>query len=160
MRRMVKRKTPTSSAGRPGDADGFTLLELLVVLAVVALVAALAVPSFRTGSDGRVRLEAHDVAAALRLARNRALVENQPVRFSLDTRDRAYTVDGARQGVLAEGIDIRMVAAETERGSPSMAAIRFFPDGSATGGSITLANGRVRHKITVDWLTGRVLLAN
>jgi general secretion pathway protein H len=129
---------------------------LLVVLALVALLAAFVLPSFRPGADAAVRTAIRDVAASLRLARNQALAGNRPVRFTLDADQRTYWLDGARRGSLPEGVEIRMVAAETERLSGSRAAIRFFPDGSATGGSVTLVrNGRSR-EVEVDWLTGRV----
>jgi len=38
--------------------------------------------------------------------------------------------------------------------------IRFNPDGSSTGGRISLADGRRRIGVGVDWLTGRVSVAD
>jgi general secretion pathway protein H len=38
--------------------------------------------------------------------------------------------------------------------------IRFNPDGSSTGGRISLADGPRRIDVGVDWLTGRVSVAD
>ena len=47
-----------------------------------------------------------------------------------------------------------------ERQSATLGDIRFNPDGSSTGGRIVLADGSRKIAVGVDWLTGRVTVAD
>jgi hypothetical protein len=60
---------------------------------------------------------------------------------------------------LAPQIAIAVTSAATEVIGPTRAAIRFLGDGSATGGQIALSDGRRGATVAVDWLTGRVSIA-
>ena len=55
---------------------------------------------------------------------------------------------------------IAPIAGEDRGPGPAIGDIRFQPDGSSTGGRITLADGRRRMAVGVDWLTGRVSVAD
>ena len=57
---------------------------------------------------------------------------------------------------LPEKIDITLFTARSEQQSQLQGAIRFFPDGSSTGGRVTLSGDSVRFLVDVDWLTGKV----
>lgn len=61
--------------------SGFTLLELLVTIAVVAIVASLAVPSFQNMiATQRVRSAGNDLLVAFNFARSEAVKRNTTVR--------------------------------------------------------------------------------
>lgn len=50
--------------------------------------------------------------------------------------------------------------ASTERKSETEGAFRFEPDGSSSGGHIDVVFGQKHVRIGVDWLSGRVSVAN
>jgi general secretion pathway protein H len=78
------------------------------------------------------------------------------VRFAVDIPLHSYSIESERPVALPRSVSIAMTAVSNETAGSRLAAIRFYPDGSATGGQIDLAAGqRVAH-IGVDWLTGRV----
>ncbi len=80
---------------RRGQA-GFTLTELVVVVATLAVVAAIAVPSFDTGPDKDLELVAEEFADAMRFARSESIRTGQPHGFRFLTnqnRIRVYSVD-------------------------------------------------------------------
>lgn len=140
-----------SSAGSP-MARGFTLLELLVVLAVMGLIAALVVPRFAQGRPG-IELEraARGLVADLRAARVQAIASNRAVALVLDPERPGYRI-GARRHALPE-------AAALSLDPPVERRIGFYPDGSSDGGRLTLRLGARSRTVRVDWLLGRVELA-
>ncbi len=147
---------------RPGArAAGFTLIELIVVLAVMGFALALIVGykppwSRGLGLDGA----AADLAGGLRLARSEAIVGNRPVTLGLDLAGRRYRVGDRPPRRLPADLAIELLTIAGERRSATTGDIRFNPDGSSTGGRITFADGRRRVAVGVDWLTGRVSVAD
>jgi general secretion pathway protein H len=142
-------------------AKGFTLIEMLVVLAILALIMAL-VPAYLTGGTERIELKgaARAVAAALRETREEALARNRPLEFVIDLdRSRFRGVGAQVDHPMPASIGVTLVTTSEERRSAGRGAIRFFPDGSSTGGGVILARGTGRYDVLVDWLTGRVTVA-
>jgi general secretion pathway protein H len=130
-------------------SDGFTLIEMLVVLAVLALIAGLVVargPSRSVALD--LRAATATVVGELRRGRAAAIAGDAAVTVTLDPAARAIRVGDAPPRALPG--DVALAAA----------AIRFTPDGAAAGGPIALAAGARRVTITVSWLTGRVSVAD
>lgn len=155
-----------STARRPRQGAGFTLIELLVVLVVIALIAALAAPRLGGPLAGAgLRRTADELTAALRGARIWARSHGTPAALLLDLENHRFarvTSDGGLRwlGSWPDELHIAISTAEEEI-SPDKrrARITFFPDGTSLGGRITLAQGENHISITIDWLTGRVRLA-
>jgi general secretion pathway protein H len=136
------------SAGRAARQLGFTLIEVIVVLAILAAVIGLVVTRGPLRSQ-RLDLDAaaRQVAGSLRLARSQAIVTNRTV---------FWTVGPAGFG--AEGNSPQRVnAIVTLRDSNT---IGFAGDGSSSGGHVFLESGSRRVGIDVDWLTGRLEISN
>ena len=152
-------KTGTSRTGS-GLAAGFTLLELIVVLGVVALMAALAFPTLIAGRSGAdLKSAVSVVGAGLRQARTDAIFQSREVPFMVDVDERQITAGRRGTELLPPSIDLTFRTAESEVDTQSRGAIRFYSDGSSTGGWIELAardSERKPVRISVDWLTGRV----
>lgn len=140
--------------------SGFTLFELLVVLAIVAMMMGLVPPLLSgLGPGTELRGAARQLAAGLRTARNTAVVHQQPTRLLIDLEQRYFQVTGnSRRVSLPNDIAIKLYTAQSELLDATTASIRFFPDGSATGGHVTFGDGRIQYTISVDWLTGQVSL--
>jgi general secretion pathway protein H len=138
-----------SPTGR-GQA-GFTLIELMVTLALAGLLLALVPPLLEKGGD-RARL-AHDrrlLLNQLRLARSEAIAGNKVVTLRFDLDHRRFGIGSLSQR-LDESIAVTLDTPLAEAGE-----IRFFPDGSASGAVIQLANRSGQVRLAVDWLTGAV----
>lgn len=144
-------------ARRRGRGGGFTLVELVVAVAIAAalLVAApLALGPLRATAEYRAAVRG--LLAGLREARLEAERSGRPVAFTVDLRARRFGVDDRLRGRLPDAVDVHLVVAGREV-SGDRGAIRFYPDGSATGGSIELVRaGGGGLRLRVDWLLGRV----
>lgn len=145
-------------APRPRPAGGFTLLELLVVLAIAALLLAVVPPLFSAALPGvELKAAARRVASGLRLAREEAIRSGRDAAFVLDVEGRAFRVDGPyRVTPLPVGLDLKLEAAESEMQGEGVGAVRFFPDGTSTGGRVVVARGDSGYQVGVHWLTGRI----
>ncbi len=66
---------------------------------------------------------------------------------------------GRRKGSFPKGSEVTLTTAQTELFGTGGGAIRFFPDGTSTGGGVEIARDGRRFLVTVDWLTGRVEIA-
>lgn len=144
----------TRRAGRAG----FTLLELMVVLAILVVSTALVLPSLGPGIETlRLRAEARSIVALLRQARQLAVSQRRPHTVAIDPGARAVVIQGAeaasprtRHPLPGE---VRLTA---EEGEPSLT---FTPRGTAreTVWVLEGAGGR-RYRIHVEAVTGRASL--
>lgn len=124
-----------SATGSPdaGESAGFTLIEMLVVLAILGLISGLTFPAVeRAVTQQRFRLAAGAVEAALRSGRASAIARGERTAFAAPELDA-----GARLALPAEGLV-------------------FFPDGSASGGAVTLTAERSTVRFQVVAATGEI----
>jgi general secretion pathway protein H len=136
---------------------GYLLLELLVVLAILALVLGFAVPNTRSSAAAQEpRTFATRFAFELRLARTTATLQGREVAFQINAKERWAQVDGSRRIELPATLGLTMIATQARDTNSSNARLVFFRDGSSTGGEISVAAGDVRHVVSVDWMTGAV----
>jgi general secretion pathway protein H len=148
-------------AAHRAAARGFTLVELMVALAIAALAIAVVPPSLQKLREGMAyRDTVRSVVTGLRAARERALVEGRETRFYVDLAGRRYGPDPQALRALPESLQMHVIVAGIEMSEASgqrLAAIRFLPQGGATGGSVdVLRPGVGGVRITVDWLSAAV----
>lgn len=139
---------------------GVTLLELLIVIALMAIIAALVVPMFGGPvSTSELRATARQLAAGLRLARSEAVSERRETFLVIDVAGKRFKVDReAREHALPSKVDLKLFTAQNDLVSENVGSIRFYPDGGSNGGRITVASGARKFDVDVDWLTGRVAI--
>jgi general secretion pathway protein H len=139
---------------------GFTLLELIVVLFIVVLGFSAIGINLSSGNDAtELKVAARDIVSALRFARGQALISHQESTVTLDLTDNSYTVTGRNKTyTISKAIDVTVVTAQDELNGKGLGNIRFFADGSSTGGRITLERGKAAWQIDINWLTGQIEL--
>jgi general secretion pathway protein H len=139
-------------------ATGFTLLEMMVVLVLMLMVYALAMPMISAGMPGtELKGAARQLAAGLRKARSLAVTQKQEAVLTIDVEQHRFDLSGdTRSYALPAKLDISLFTAQSEMVREKVGAIRFYPDGSSTGGRITVGYGDRKFNVNVDWLTGQV----
>lgn len=144
-----------SKSSASGRAAGFTLIEMLVVLAIVALALAIVVPAVSKSMVVSVHDIARDVQISLRQARAKAVSEQQSTLFWIDIEQHQYLNHKNKSKSFPEDMTMRAKVASREV-QGQKAGIRFFPDGSSTGGRLIVSDAGTAVRVDVDWLTGRV----
>jgi len=136
---------------------GFTLLELIVTLLVIALAVGLTVPAIGRSTESlRVRSEVAGFSAMLRHARERAIVTQTAQAVVVDPLARRVSrLTGGPEGEVRE---TRLLSERltVEAEPPPALTVRFEPQGGSSGGEFRLTSGGIVYRVTIDALTGRV----
>ena len=137
---------------------GFTLVEAVCGLAVVALIAAIVLPAIPHGTR-RSELSGYavEIAALLKGDRNAAMRRKAVVTTRLDLERRVVLGGAADARVeIPEDVSFSAVLAERCGGRAVASTIDFFPTGASCGGAIAITRQGFGYQIRVNWLTGAV----
>lgn len=142
--------------GHPGRKAGFSLVELMVVMAIAGLVLAVAVPaSMRFYDSMQTRQAVRDTITLLSSARQQAVTQGIAQDVVIDPRRRTLTLNNTVREMPGDLALTVHGAAEVNRQDAGV--IRFYPEGGSSGGGLDIDNpGSGRVSIDVDWLVGRV----
>jgi general secretion pathway protein H len=140
-------------------ARGTSLLEMLLVIALIAAASVLAMAAFGGGREGiQLRSTAKAVAAQLRYTRTQAIASGKPQRFTVDPARHSWTAPNGRSGEIPPNLRVSFFGAREVQPRRGEGAIVFFADGASTGGRVQIGARRAAWNIDVAWLTGEVKL--
>jgi general secretion pathway protein H len=136
---------------------GITLLEMVCVLAIIGLLAAIALPRLASTSQSRLEAYALQVATLLKADRNAALARGGRINALVDARRRTVR-SGSSVDVVGVPDDVVFDAFLPQRcnGLPALSTISFFGDGISCGGAIRLTHSGSGFEVRVNWLTGDI----
>jgi len=151
----------TRATGLASAADreaGFTLIEVIAVMLIIALVASLAVTMMP--GTGRAGLKALTLQTA-------ALLRRERLGAILTGRDRQVSLDGERRALIGEGDDAVALPPDVVLDilgidalwSGRLAVVRFYPDGASTGAVLKLSREKTEYEIRVNWYTGGIAIS-
>ena len=134
-----------------------SLLEMLLVVALIAIVGVVTAAAMNGGIDGlRLRTAGKELASQLRYTRTQAIATGERQRFLIDPQARTWQAPNGRHGSLPAALEVRFRGAREVAVAPGQGAIAFYPDGASSGGGIELQVRDAVWKIDVGWITGEV----
>jgi type IV fimbrial biogenesis protein FimT len=149
-----------SFADRISQELGFSLTELLTVLAITAILIALAGPSYRMMlSRTEARSAATEIASELRMARQLAMAKRERLRVRFNRDQRTITLEQVDSGAVLDRYRYgnKGIAVEEPTAGPE---VLFHPSGrSATATTIAILDREGRRTVLTVSLTGRVTLS-
>jgi general secretion pathway protein H len=149
-------RQPIAASRRVG---GFTLIEMIAVIVLLAIVLTVSSLSLsKSLASAKVRSASKDLVAALRYTRGQAIVKGKPQVLVLNLDNNSYLAPGKKAVSLPKDMVMRLTTAETEQTGANTGGIRFFADGSSTGGHISVLMGSREWRVNVAWLTGEIEL--
>jgi general secretion pathway protein H len=141
-----------------GAERGFTLIEMVCVLALIALMSAVLLP-FIPHDTSRSRLQAYalQTATLLKADRNAAVRRGIEVATLVDAGARSIR-SGATADIIQIPDDVRFEALlpQTCNRRAALSTISFFSSGMSCGGTIALTRLDAGYEVRVNWLTGRI----
>src|SRR5438105_5460550 len=135
---------------------GFTLLETVCVIALIAMLAAVLLP-FLPRHTSRSRLQAYalETATLLKADRDIAIRRRADVSTLVDAPSRAIRSGASSQTIrIPDDVHFDALLPQTCRQRAALSTISFFADGMSCGGSIALSRLETAYEIRVNWLTG------
>ena len=148
-------RPPTSQMWSSDRKAGFTLIETVAVMLIIALMASLAITMMP--GTGRARLKAVTLEAAALLRRERlgAILTGREREVAIDGERRILIGDGGSAVALPPDVVVDLLGTTI----PSMdraAVVRFHPDGASSGAVLRLSREKAGYEIRVNWYTGGV----
>lgn len=137
---------------------GFTLIEVVAVMLIIALVASLAVTMMPGTGRGRLKALALETAALLRRERLGAVMTGRERQVSLDGEQRVLVGDGGDVVSVPRDVVLDILGIDA-LWSGRQAVVRFHPDGASTGTVLKLSREKAEYEIRVNWYTGGVAIA-
>ncbi|HOQ89065.1 MAG TPA: prepilin-type N-terminal cleavage/methylation domain-containing protein [Candidatus Hydrogenedentes bacterium] len=151
------------SAGQKSGRAAFTLLELVVVVALLSILTAAIVPLYASSMTGaRIRNARADLITALRYAQDRAVQESREYRLYLNREEQSWWVErqagvnennekefevaadsGIEKRVLPEGLEFQQIKARQPR-DRNLYFIACYPHGVSDPAEIVVRDNRVR----------------
>ncbi|MBB5048563.1 general secretion pathway protein H [Rhodopseudomonas rhenobacensis] len=153
-----RQQTSSSASADERSQGGFALIEIVCVLAIIGMIAAVLLPSIpRTTS--RTRLEAYAVEAAsiLKMDRNAARSRHVAVATIVAAPARLIRSGSSNRTIqLPRDVSLEAVTAANCPAPGNGPSIGFFPSGRSCGGTLALFTPGMRYEVRVNWLTGGI----
>ena len=155
--RVVRVVLPALRSWNVDRGAGFTLIEVIAVMLIIALVASFAVTNIPGTGRAGLRALTLQTASLLRRERLGAILTGRDREVSLDGERRILVGDGGDIVALPRDIALDILGVDA-LWSGRQAVVRFHPDGASTGAVLKLSREKAEYEIRVNWYSGGVAI--
>ncbi len=136
---------------------GFTLLELILVVSLIALLMTMVPRLFGNGVSGaELKSNVRMIAAAMKLARDAAINTRREAFVTVNVESHEFTTTfDEKVHKLNDKLTLKLFTSQADQINEQTASYRFYPDGSSNGGRVTVIANERELTVDIDWLTGR-----
>jgi general secretion pathway protein H len=144
----------------PREMEGYTLIEMIVVLGVLALILSTTLSlNFRGSESRKLQEQAREISMMLKAARTEAVIKNAETGVEADLSTNVISIHGKSERLIIDKrLRLKLLTARQEV-MGDKGSIRFFPNGTSTGGVVMLQSGERSAAVHVDWLTAKISLS-
>ena len=147
--------------GARSRESGFSLIELIVVLMIIAIASGLAAPGIQSGWRARdVRSGTRNLAAIMRGLRERAVRRGVEQELVLETDGQTFSWTDGKETTLPGGATITGIRGGW-RDQDGRVRVVFYPNGGSTGVSLVVAQAdgnSLSFNLRVDPMLGSVVI--
>ena len=137
---------------------GFTLLEIIIVLFLIALITGLSSTHY-ANLFPTVKFNAvtREVMSTMKHARNLAKANNETVILTIDLDDRKYKIEGLAVKEIPKDINVKVVDPDKGGIFKGKYLMYFYAGGVADGGTIVMWNHKRTRSIQLDPILGAII---
>jgi general secretion pathway protein H len=153
----IRTSVPGSSM-RQHHIKGFTILEMLVVIMIIAFMTTIVGVNLHGKQSSDLESVGRTLIADLRYVRSKALVGSADTAITIDVSGKNYfSQDATISRSFPQEISVVITVDEKDI-SESKGKIVFYPDGSSSGGKIKLTKDGRELEVVTTWLNGYVTM--
>ena len=128
----------------------------MVLLAVIA--GFVSSNMFKSLKNAKLRAVSKDLVSALKYTRGQAVIKHEQAEIVFNVEEKTYKAPKKKTIQIPDEVDINLYTAASDIVDDKVGKIRFFSDGSSTGGWVKLTHNEKIWKININWLTGEIRL--
>jgi general secretion pathway protein H len=147
-------KISTTGSKRSGLVQGFSLVELLVVLTIMSVLAS-SITYLMLNRQETFKMVVGDIVQKMRQTRQLSIRNDRPYQIQIDLGNNVLRFNEDLIE-LAEDIYVTVRTAQDQVIDDDIAGMTFYPDASSSGGVITLENEQEIYEISVIWISGKI----
>ena len=148
-------RLPTFRTWSNDRKAGFTLIEVVAVMLIIALLASLAITMMPGTGRAKLKAVTMETAALLRRERLSAILTGRERQVAIDGERRILIGDGGGTVAIPTDVAIDLLSASAAQRDRAM-VVRFHPDGASSGAVLRLSREKAEYEIRVNWYTGGV----